>query len=430
MSNLKYKLEALLFSSARTMTIDELSTLTKSLPEDVKKTIEELKEDYNKRDSSISLIDEGDKVKLNVKPEHLHVIQQIVTETELSKTLMETLAVIAFKYPIKQSDLIKLRTNKAYDHLRELEEIGYIIRQKFGRTKLIKLTPKFFEYFDLPPEKLKEKFENFEGIAKAIKEKEGEIKKTKDEIVRKAKAEGEKTKQEKSNLGPEIDLIDEAGHKKKLDVFEATEQEVEQEESKEVKPYADQVGNLEITDVPEKEEPPEEEGEEPEEEVEGIPLTEEMGEDVIDEIKEMVNPEEEKQKTPGQVESEVDKQVDNLLNPKEESEELQKQTDEQGDADQGLSQEKTSNDDEEDSEVDKKVEEMLNPKEEPEEDSEETNQEPSEETSKQSLDGSEKPDSEEPKDLLEAAAEEENNPDQEKKDQKSRDLLAESEEQK
>ena len=192
MSDLKYKLEALLFSSARSMKIEELSNLTKASSEEIREKLEEIKKDYEQRDSSITLIDEGHSFKLNVKSEHMPVIQQIVTETELSKTLMETLAIIAFKYPIKQSDLIKLRTNKAYDHLRELEEMGYIIRQKYSRTKLIKLTPKFFEYFDLPAEKLKEKFADFGGIAKAIKEKEGEVKQMKEEIKKKAEEAGKK----------------------------------------------------------------------------------------------------------------------------------------------------------------------------------------------------------------------------------------------
>ena len=204
MSNLKYKLEALLFSSAREMKIDELANLTKSTPEEVREKLKEIKEDYEKRDSSITLIDYGDSFKLNIKSEHAPVISQIVTETELSKTLMETLAVIAFKYPIKQSDLIKIRTNKAYDHLASLEEMEYITRQKYGRTKLIKLAPKFFEYFDLPEDKLKQKFEGFEGIAKAIKEKEQEIKKTKEEMKKKAQEAGKKEKKE----GQEIDLID------------------------------------------------------------------------------------------------------------------------------------------------------------------------------------------------------------------------------
>jgi len=318
MSNLKYKLEALLFSSARSMKIEELSSLANASPEEVRETLNKLKEDYEKRDSSIALIDEGNSFKLNVKSEHASSVNQVVTETELSKTLMETLAVIAFKYPIKQSELIKIRTNKAYDHLKELDEMGYIIRQKFGRTKLIKLTPKFFEYFDLPQEKLKEKFQDFGGIAKAIKEKEEEIKQINDDMKKKAKEAGKNKEQ------PEVDLVDDEGHKEKLEVYEKTESEQEAEESKEVKPYIEKVGDLEVTDVPEKEESEEIEDElEPEE---GIEMTESMGEKVLEKIKAEIKGEaseekEEEEKTSEEVESEVDKRVEELLHPKETEEE-------------------------------------------------------------------------------------------------------------
>ena len=82
MSNLKYKLEALLFSSARSMKIEELSNLTKASPEEIREKLNELKKEYEQRDSSITLIDEGNSFKLNVKSEHASVIHQIVTETE------------------------------------------------------------------------------------------------------------------------------------------------------------------------------------------------------------------------------------------------------------------------------------------------------------------------------------------------------------
>ena len=142
------------------------------------------------------IFDEGDFWKLTVREPFLPLVQKIVTQTELSKTLMETLAVIAFKYPIKQSDLIKIRTNKAYDHLNELEQMGYITRQKHGRTKLIKLSQKFFDYFNLPPDRLKETFSTFEGIANAIEEKEAEIKRLKEE--RRKEMEDAKKKEAKS----------------------------------------------------------------------------------------------------------------------------------------------------------------------------------------------------------------------------------------
>ena len=178
---LKNKLEALLFSSGRKMSIEELSRLANAKPNEVENALTELKKDYEEKGSSEMIINEGDSWKLTVREKFLPLVQKIVTETELSKTIMETLAVIAFKYPIKQSDLIKIRTNKAYDHLKELEEMGYISRQKYGRTNLIKLTQKFFEYFNLPEDKLKEVFSDFASIAKAIEDKEKEIETIKQE---------------------------------------------------------------------------------------------------------------------------------------------------------------------------------------------------------------------------------------------------------
>ena len=378
MSNLKYKLEALLFSSARSMKIDELCNLTKASPEEIRETINEIKKDYEERNSSIILIDEGDAYRLNVKSEHIDVIQQIVTQTELSKTLMETLAVIAFKYPIKQSDLIKIRTNKAYDHLTELEQIGYIIRQKFGRTKLIKLTPKFFEYFDLPPEKLKEKFESFDGLAKAIKEKEQEIVKIKEDMKRRAEEAGKKGEKEG---GPEIDLMDKEGHKAKLEVYEETEKEIEAEEAKTVMPYTDKINNLEVVEVSEKEEK--------EEEVEEQEETVDM-EDVIEEIKKEETGEEAEEVEEEGIEEEVSEEAE--APPIEEDKKKKKERKLEAD----------------ESEVDRKVEEMLHSKE--EEQTYEEEQGSTEESSEEET--SEEPD--EGKDLLEAEEENESEEKEEK----------------
>src|SRR3989338_9400034 len=183
---LKNKLEALLFSSGRKMSIGELSKLARAREDEVQSSLEEMKKENSGKDSSTMLVNEGNFWKLAVREQFLSLVRNIVTETELSKTIMETLAVIAFKYTLKQSELIKIRTNKAYDHLKELEEMGYITRQKHGRTNLIKLTQKFFEYFDLPEGNLREQFQDFQSIARAIEEKEKEIESIKEEQKRKA----------------------------------------------------------------------------------------------------------------------------------------------------------------------------------------------------------------------------------------------------
>ena len=259
MTDLKDEVEALLFSSGRRMTVEELSIVIKRPQEEILEALKALGEKY-RGNPPIVLLNEGIYWKLTIHDQHLDLVKNIVTQTELSKTLMETLAVIAFKYPIKQSDLIKIRTNKAYDHLSELENMGYITRQKYGRTKLIKLTQKFFDYFDLPREKLKEAFKDFEGIAKAIGEKEEEVKQIKEE-----------QKKQAEESGKEIDLIDSKGHKKKLETFDVPQKEIEEEQAKGVEVVKDKLGSLEVVDEPEQDEPEEEQLEEQEEMPEKAP---------------------------------------------------------------------------------------------------------------------------------------------------------------
>ena len=234
---LKSKLEALLFSSGRKMDIEELSKLVRSNPDKIQESLTELKGEYDEKNSSTMLVNEGNSWKITVREQFLPLVQKIVTETELSKTIMETLAIIAFKYPIKQSDLIKIRTNKAYDHLRELQDMGYITRQKHGRTNLIKLTQKFFEYFDLPETKLKEVFKDFSSIAKAIEEKEKEIDTIKEDQKKSAAEESQRDDKIKEG----IDSLDE----------ETTGMETYGTKEHQKK---ESVGNLEVVDEPSEEE--------------------------------------------------------------------------------------------------------------------------------------------------------------------------------
>lgn len=230
MEDLKNKIEALLFATGKATSIEEIKRICKIGDDaEIIKAIQDLKIDYDNRDSSLKLVNEGDKWKIITKESYFNVVKKVVTETELSKSLMETLAVIAWKYPIKQCDLIKIRTNKAYAHLDELEQLGYISRQKFGRTKLIKLTERFFSYFDLPPERLKDKFSDFSQIAQAISSKEKEIRGMKEEhknqleeIKKMQELDEQKQRQEIEKQEKEIDLIDKKGNAIKLEEYETT----------------------------------------------------------------------------------------------------------------------------------------------------------------------------------------------------------------
>jgi segregation and condensation protein B len=194
-TNEKNNVEALLFSSARRMTIEEISNMTGIKDFDkIKKALNELKMDYTSRGGSVVLIEEGNFWKLNVKDHYLPIVQKIVSRTELDKPLMETLAVIAWKYPILQSEVIRIRHNKAYDHLRQLEEMQFISRNKFGRTRKITLTEKFFEYFDLPSEEARAAFKKV--VPQDVKDN---VEKTEQEINEGEKILEETKKKEEEN---------------------------------------------------------------------------------------------------------------------------------------------------------------------------------------------------------------------------------------
>ena len=61
MSDLKHRIESILFSAGKQITLEELSRLTKERdPEKIREAIKELKKDLEAKQGSIMLIEEGD----------------------------------------------------------------------------------------------------------------------------------------------------------------------------------------------------------------------------------------------------------------------------------------------------------------------------------------------------------------------------------
>lgn len=155
------KLEALLFASGKYLTEEQLITLSGIPKNKIKKTLSELTKIYEERDTSLAIYNEGDAWKLNVKEEYTDVIREVVSDAEMPRAVMETLAIIAYKNPVLQSEIKDIRGTSVYDHIPLLEAKGFITRDKHGRSYKIKLTNKFHEYFDIDGEmKLAELFKD------------------------------------------------------------------------------------------------------------------------------------------------------------------------------------------------------------------------------------------------------------------------------
>lgn len=148
MQQLKSKIEAVLFVTAKALTLDEIAAYLDSSPEEVEEAILELIMDYSSRDGALEIDDDNGYI-LQVKEDFSDIVEKICP-VDLSAAVLRTLLVIALKEPIRQTDLVKLRS-AAYEHIAELVEKGLVSKHKDrnGRSINIKTTAKFREYFKL-----------------------------------------------------------------------------------------------------------------------------------------------------------------------------------------------------------------------------------------------------------------------------------------
>ncbi len=146
--NLK-KVEAALFIAGRFMSLQELVALTEINPLLLRELIEKLIDKYDDG-CAIEVLQKEDRWKMDVKQEYRNMVNKLATgNAEFSKAEQETLAIIAYKQPVKQSVIIKIRGNKAYDHVKNFIEMGLVRGKKIGHTRELSLSDEFYDYFTL-----------------------------------------------------------------------------------------------------------------------------------------------------------------------------------------------------------------------------------------------------------------------------------------
>jgi len=163
--NHKSRIEAILFTTGKFMDVEEIAKLCNiGSVGIVKELIEELMKDYEKNPGALTLFFEDSKYKLGIKKEFNYLTTNLINDSELDEPAMKTLALLAYKQPVLQSEIIDMRGNTAYDHIKALKEAGFVVAEKKGRTRLLKLAPKFFDYFDLVESEVKSKIASDKAI--------------------------------------------------------------------------------------------------------------------------------------------------------------------------------------------------------------------------------------------------------------------------
>ncbi|MGZ4880302.1 MAG: SMC-Scp complex subunit ScpB [Halobacteriota archaeon] len=146
-------IEAALFVAGRPLTLLELESIVNSNA-DVEGIVASLVKEYNEG-GALEIVQADKDVVMQVKSEYADAVRPIA-QRDLETPVLRTLAVIAFHQPVTQSKVAEIRGNKAYGHVHELEAHKLIESAPHGRTRLLRTTKAFADYFGFETESLEE----------------------------------------------------------------------------------------------------------------------------------------------------------------------------------------------------------------------------------------------------------------------------------
>ena len=144
------KIEAILYLKGQPLSLDIIAELAECDRTEAEDAILELIDDYAHRDSALEVLETTTGYSLQLRSSFEGLIHDLVAP-ELGTGSLRTLAAIALKSPLLQTELIDWRGSSAYQQVQELVELGLVRkrRQVNGRSYWLEITDKFHQYFEI-----------------------------------------------------------------------------------------------------------------------------------------------------------------------------------------------------------------------------------------------------------------------------------------
>jgi segregation and condensation protein B len=151
MQTLANEIEAILYLKGQALSLENLAEYLGCSTDTVADGIIELMGEYAHRDSALEVVETGGgHYSLQLK-ESFKSLRDKIIPSEIGTGALRTLAAIALKGPIVQSELVELRGGSAYQHIQELVELGLVRkkRQAGNRSSIVLVTDKFRQTYEL-----------------------------------------------------------------------------------------------------------------------------------------------------------------------------------------------------------------------------------------------------------------------------------------
>jgi len=145
------KVEAALYASGRPLSVEEIVKVSGTASERKAATIaREVAKSVNGSMQAVEVVEySGPKFAMQLKAQYTQTARKFATRPLLTRAALRTLSFIAFFQPISSAELVLRRSSTVYQHLKELEDVGFITSERKGRSRAYKTTNRFAEYFGL-----------------------------------------------------------------------------------------------------------------------------------------------------------------------------------------------------------------------------------------------------------------------------------------
>ncbi|MEL6471983.1 MAG: SMC-Scp complex subunit ScpB [Cyanobacteria bacterium J06623_4] len=150
MSRLANRIEAILYLKAQPLQIAQIAEFAQCDRETAEEGLIELMGDYAHRDGALEIAETEEGYALQLREIYKPLVDTIVP-LDIGLGALRTLAAIALRGPIAQSELVEVRGSGVYQHVPDLVEQGFIKkrRQADGRSSWLQVTEKFYQHFEI-----------------------------------------------------------------------------------------------------------------------------------------------------------------------------------------------------------------------------------------------------------------------------------------
>ncbi|MCL4399598.1 SMC-Scp complex subunit ScpB [Candidatus Parvarchaeota archaeon] len=155
MSKIKESIEAVIFAFGDGISREDIQKRLKADPVLIDRTVNLLNKEYAERKSAFFISTEGSLYRMRLRSDLVHLAEDNL-KTDMKKGVLMTLSLIASKGKETQAKLVKERGSIVYQHIRELVDRGFITKYEEDGKKIVKLTPQFYDYFDVKSSEFKE----------------------------------------------------------------------------------------------------------------------------------------------------------------------------------------------------------------------------------------------------------------------------------